>query len=389
MKSRSNRLGIAFAGISAVALGCTVYGCSSGGSGESGQPVNNGGSSNSAGSGNASGSPSTTSCANNLTIAFAPDMYSAFIPNSSHTFQLPVIAQGVSNASVTWSAADPSMVKIDPGADVSGATLLTMQGSGDTVIYGKTDSGLCGSSKLHITAATDDQWNAGNMRYNSGNPLPKFTTDGGIPNIMGYVIDPPGMPPACTNCHGDTATNNTFKTVSHTPEQTGGFSDAQLIQIFTMGAVPMDGYFDQQVIPQFIWSFFHKWTDITGDQAQGVVVYLRSLPPKPQNGTTDLSMFRPPMIKPPSTGGSTGAGGDTSSSSGGTTSSSSGGTTSSSSGGTSSSTGGTKASGGSSSTGGAGGTAGAAGASSGGAAGSAGHAGEAGASGAAGAGGSH
>jgi hypothetical protein len=176
-----------------------------------------------------------------------------------------------------------------------------------------------------------------------------------------------------------------FKTVSHTPEQTGGFSDDQLIQIFTMAAIPMDGYFDQSVIPMFIWQFFHKWSDMTPDQAKGVVVYLRSLAPKPQTGTTDISMFPRPRLTPPPTGGATGSGGTTSTSSGGTTSSSSGGT-SSSSGGTSSSTGGTKATGGSSSTGGA---AGAAGAASGGAAGSSGAAGASGSSGAAGAGGSH
>ena len=32
---------------------------------------------------------------------------------------------------------------------------------------------------------------------------------------------------ACTNCHGPTA-NGPYKTVSHTPEQIGGFSDDQL-----------------------------------------------------------------------------------------------------------------------------------------------------------------
>jgi hypothetical protein len=393
--TRSNRLGFALAGIAAISFGCGIISCSSSGGGSpsndntGGSTGSNGGSGN---SGNSSGT--TTACAENLTIAFAPDMYSAYIPNSSHTFQIPVLAQGVSNAMVHWSADDMSMVKIDPGADVSGATLLTMTGTGangTTKIYGRTDSGLCGSSTLHVTAATEDEWNAGNMRYNSGNPLPKFTTDGGVPNIIGYVIDPPGMPPACTNCHGDTATTNTFKTVSHTPEQTGGFSDDQLIQIFTQAAVPMDGYFDNNVIPIFIWQFFHKWTDITGDTQKGVVVYLRSLVPKPQTGTTDISMFPRPNFRQPGQGGMTGSGGTTSSSTGGTTSSSTGGKTSSSTGGTtSSSTGGTSGTGGTKATGGtagAAGSAGAAGASSGGAGGSSGAGGASGSGGSAGTGG--
>ena len=29
-----------------------------------------------------------------------------------------------------------------------------------------------------------------------------------------------------------------FRTVAHTPEQTGGFSDEELVNIFTMGMVP-------------------------------------------------------------------------------------------------------------------------------------------------------
>ncbi len=53
---------------------------------------------------------------------------------------------------------------------------------------------------------------------------------------------------ACTNCHGPTATNGPFKTVSHTPEQTGGFSDTDLANIILNGEVPDGGYFDPTVL---------------------------------------------------------------------------------------------------------------------------------------------
>ncbi len=358
MKSRSNRLGFGLAGIAAVALGYAAFGCSSDKGGGGNDNTNTGGSGNSpaSGTGNSpsAGGSGTSGTCTGLTIAFAPDMYSAFIPGGMHKFQLPVEAQGVSDASVTWTAGDPSLVDIEPNP--GGGQMLTMLNSGTTTITAKTTSGACAQSTLHITAATEDQWQAGNMRYNNGNKLQQIMTDGGIPtgNFMMFNIDPPDDPPACTNCHGDTATSSYFKTVSHTPEQTGGFSDAQLIAIFTMAAVPMDGYFDNSLVPVFIWQFFHKWSDIQGDAQQGMVVYLRSLTPKSQGGMFDFGQFMIPRLMPP--GGGTG----------GTTSSSSGGTTSSS--------------------GGAAGSAGEAGAASGGAAGAAsgGASGSAGAAGAAG-----
>jgi len=365
MKARSNRLGFALAGIATIAFGCGAVGCSSGSSGGGSTPDTN---ANSGGS-----TSSSSSCANNLQIAFAPDMYSAYIPNSNQTFQLPVVANGVSGATVKWTASDPSKVQIDTG-DTSGGAMLTMQGSGDVTITA-TANGLCGSSTLHITAATEDQWQAGSTRYNNMNPLPNILpADGGLPanfNPATITLDPPDKPPACTNCHGDQATNNVFKTISHTPEQTGGFSDAQLIQIFTAGAIPQNGYFDQSIIPSFVWSFFHKWSDITGDAQQGMVVYLRSLAPKSQGGMVDFNGLMLPRIMLPGTGSggstATGSGGTTTSGSGGTTAKGSGGTTGT--GGTTSSTGGTTtasagaagAAGGDTSKGGQGGAAGAAG----------------------------
>jgi hypothetical protein len=95
--------------------------------------------------------------------------------------------------------------------------------------------------------------------------------------------DPDGREAACTSCHGDTATSGPFKTVSHTPMQTAGFSDAELIQIFTMGVLPEDAYFDDTIVPRQQWSQFHRWT-MTAEQATAMVTYLRSLTPESQKG---------------------------------------------------------------------------------------------------------
>jgi hypothetical protein len=77
-----------------------------------------------------------------------------------------------------------------------------------------------------------------------------------------------------------------YKTVQHTPEQTGGFSDADLIGIFQNGTVPMGGYFDATIVPYAQWQGFHKWD--VGDTPQNMVVYLRSLTPAAQTGAANF-----------------------------------------------------------------------------------------------------
>jgi hypothetical protein len=36
------------------------------------------------------------------------------------------------------------------------------------------------------------------------------------------------------------------------------------------------------------WSHLHQWTDITSDELPGIICYLRSLTPAPQNGTSNF-----------------------------------------------------------------------------------------------------
>jgi hypothetical protein len=94
--------------------------------------------------------------------------------------------------------------------------------------------------------------------------------------------------PACTNCHGLAAMSGPFRDIAHTPEQTGGFSDQDLIDIVVNGVVPDGGYFDNAILPYDRWQRIHKWDDITDDQKFGMVVYLRSLTPTSQTGTANF-----------------------------------------------------------------------------------------------------
>jgi hypothetical protein len=208
-----------------------------------------------------------------IDILFAP-MYSAY--DGVHMFKVPAVVDGIDASAITWSASDPSLVDMTKDAS-SGGVMITTRKAGTTQIIASA-GGLCGVSTLTITQAAASDWENGNARYNSGIVLvngqpPRGTGDAGTA----------AREAACTNCHGDTATMAAFKTVSHTPTQTGGFSDDELIQIFNNGTVPVGGYFDESIVSYNQWRNFHKW-NMTPEQAKGMIVYLRSLTPQSQMG---------------------------------------------------------------------------------------------------------
>jgi len=265
----------------------------------------------------ADGTASPSSCTNpTVSIVFSP-MYSAYIPGSARTFQIPAITSDGKQA--TWSLSDQTAAQFQPQTfDGAPGILITVLGTGPITVMATESDGACGTSTLSITAATDDDWQIGNMRYNNGvalhlGPPPGF--DGGFPegggpgpprNDGGSFFEQEGGT-ACTNCHGETATGGVFNDVSHTPEQTGGFSDDDLIQIITQGQIPDGGYFDPTVLlpscdgsaactaqAYDLWHMIHRWSDISSDQYKGIVVYLRSLTPNPQKGKFNFGGLGPP-----------------------------------------------------------------------------------------------
>jgi hypothetical protein len=243
-----------------------------GGSGGSGAGGSGGG--NPGGGGGKGAPPAQGSCDTpQLEVLFTP-MYTAY--DGVHQFRIPAVVNSIDPSAVTWSASDPSFVDVqsDPS---TGGILITARKAGSVKIIASA-GGLCGVSLLTISSAMADDWMVGSARYNDGiaisrPPRGDGITDGGVNTREA----------ACTNCHGDTATMGPFKTVAHTPQQTGGFSDEELIGIFTMGIVPMGGYFDTTIVSYDNWQRFHRW-QMTPDQARGMVVYLRSLTPQPQGG---------------------------------------------------------------------------------------------------------
>jgi len=244
-------------------------------------------------------------------IDFSP-MYSAFIPGSTtHSFQIPAVTDDGNTA--TWSVSDPTQAQLVPQAfGEDPGVMITVEGvgtgmTGQITVYATESDGSCGASVLTITSSTEDDWQIGNARYNDGVSLSLARPDGGPPvgggapgprtADAGSFFERDGGT-ACTNCHGATATTGPYRDVSHTPEQTGGFSDTDLVQIITQGEIPDGGYFDPSVINAACdggatctqaalneWHSFHQWSDITTDQYPGIIVYLRSLQPEAQNGS--------------------------------------------------------------------------------------------------------
>jgi hypothetical protein len=219
-----------------------------------------------------------------LTIAFNP-MYSAF--DGTHLFQIPAVVRG-SNGSVTWSA-DERMVGMQADMERPNEVLIQMLKPGNVLINVESSDGKCGSAVLFISPAAESDWEIGNARYNDGHSLhlaAGATGGTGSPLEMGSMGGP-----ACTSCHGETATNGPYTNVSHTPEQTGGFSDEDLLNIILRGDFPDGGFFDTKVANRAAWHNFHRWTDITSDQQKGIITYLRSLTPVYQKGSINIGAF--------------------------------------------------------------------------------------------------
>ena len=210
-----------------------------------------------------------------LQLVFSP-MYSAVIPgDDTHTFAVPVIVNGATGDAVTWRTSDPTAVRIDPDA-LTGGVLLTMLSTATAssarapvTITANTKS-ACGTSTLTITPGTTDEWNAGEARYNDGVPV-----DG-------------GLRAACSDCHAPHAdAGHAFNDIAHTPEQTGGFSDTQLVNIIQNAEIPDGGYFDPTIVSYLQWRAFHQW-NLTAAEKTGLVLYLRSLVPTAQTGTSNF-----------------------------------------------------------------------------------------------------
>ena len=151
-------------------------------------------------------------------------------------------------ATVRWTV-DSSFVVVEPYAQLPAAVLLTTKRAGGTLIEvsGTTRSGkrVRAEAKLSISNVTPDDLERGEIRYESG--------------LAGKLVP------------------------EYTPTQLMLYSDEQLIDLFSRGALPRGGVFStpfmkQQTDPQCVYRAFHTW-QIDVDTLYGLVWKLRSLAP--------------------------------------------------------------------------------------------------------------
>lgn len=239
-------------------------------------------------------------------IQFTP-MYSAF--GGSQTYSLtPYVPSSdpaakdsdpVMASTIKWSV-DGAFAKQEPFTDLAGGIKLTTKKTGNTTVSltATTASGakVRGESKLTISAANDEDWQKGDMRYSGGANIDFAAMfRGAMGGAMGAAGGPGvcGLPfnimaslpkdASCTNCHNTSAS---AIAVEHTPTQTAGYSDEQLVAIFTQGQKPAGYAFNSVFLkmlpqPDCVYAMFHTW-QIDDDTKKGIVLKLRSIEPKKQ-----------------------------------------------------------------------------------------------------------
>jgi hypothetical protein len=291
MTVRSFKLGV----MVAVSVAAGVFaGCSSSSSPAPGATTDGGGT-----GGTDSGGVVNAACTSttDFDVLFSP-MYSAW--DGTNTYKIPAIIDGLTPAQMnnySWSASPAGLATIAPNGDTTtGGVLITTTGSGTVTITAQLNgSTSCGTSTLNISAAQAAQYTAGANRYNNG-------WEAGVPDAKGIARFIGDQGQACANCHTaagaipvDGGRPSLFVDISHTPQQTGGFTDEELMGIFQAGQVPEGGTLidiadpdSGMTISQAEWSSFHQWKFQNSDEAQGVLWYLRGLAPAPQSGDVNF-----------------------------------------------------------------------------------------------------
>jgi hypothetical protein len=227
--------------------------------------------------GGGTGSGEANSTEGELEIHF-PKMYSAY--DGTHEFKVPAVV--ISSKKVHWSVSDPEIADIDTLSD--GSAMITVRKAGNVTVIAKVGS-VKGEAPLTIVESKDNEWEAGNQRYNNGTVLTRGKGKGKGEGGGGGADGGGGMGGfkdkqlSCTNCHGGAGGDET-KDVEHTPMQTAGYSDAELVTIFTKGEKPA-GVPQRVMMKKDRWSKMHQW-QMDEFAVKGLVVYLRSLEPKSQ-----------------------------------------------------------------------------------------------------------
>jgi hypothetical protein len=204
---------------------------------------------------------------------YFPKLYSAHIEGGRRPFKVPAVVAGLQPD--RWECSDEDAVRFEK--DGPNGVIITTLKAGTFDIIARAGKEW-GKATLEVTAASQAQLDMGEQRYDNGVEI----------GVESFALPTSGsnaapLNPSCKNCHGKDAT---FLKVVHTSRQIGGYSDAELIRIISTGIKPDGAKFSTSPSTTSYFSVFHRWAASEAEY-QGLVVYLRSLPPD-QQGELDI-----------------------------------------------------------------------------------------------------
>lgn len=218
-----------------------------------------------------------------LQLTYSP-MYSAYVEGDMHEAQVPVMLKDPSlrGKGAKFTSSDESIAVV---TDTEEGGMVTVKKDGMVTINAELD-GETGQAKLIIKKYTEAQWMAGQARFSRSDLAIVPAMPGGKIHLLalasGGSINKEG---ACNTCHTEQA--KTLK-IQNTPQQIAGYSDEDLITIFTMGMKPADAA-QKSMIPPLAWGRFHSWT-VAEEDRDGLIAFLRTQSPKPNPAEIDYGV---------------------------------------------------------------------------------------------------
>jgi hypothetical protein len=216
------------------------------------------------------------------TLSFSNSQYySGFVEGKESVVPVQLKDAKLRANATTWTSDKPDIATVMGTAD---GAVVTVKKEGEVRITAKQGDDS-GAVKVTITKYSDADWTAGSARFSKdvlaiNAPAGQELNPIQLASPMGRNADG-----ACNTCH--TAQAKLFK-IENGPLQTGGYSEEEVITIFTKGMKP-EGAATRTMIPSFLWGMFHAW-NVTDAEKKGLVAFLRTQQPRPNPNPIDYGV---------------------------------------------------------------------------------------------------